>query len=53
MVDLLFVEHLIDSMYSATIKLEKAIKENRPEEISKLRTMIFHLQQNLDKVTKI
>ena len=53
MVDLLVIEHLIDAIYSAILRLEKAIERGNTEEENRLRTLIFDLQQNLDKLTKI
>lgn len=53
MVDLVTIEHLIDSITDAITKLERAIIEKRTEEANNLRTFIFDIHTQIDKITKI
>jgi len=53
MVDLIEIEHLIDAMSEAVIRLEEAISKNNKIEIGKLKTFIFDLHSQINKVTAI
>lgn len=53
MVDLVEVEHLIDSMTDAVERLEKAIEGKNRDEETKLRTFIFDLYRQIDQQTRI
>ena len=52
MTNIEFVGQLIDSMDSAVLQLEQAIKKEKFDEANKLRTFIFDLHRQIDKAIK-
>lgn len=52
MINIEFVGQLIDTMDSAVLKLEEAIKKGKFDYANKLRTFIFDLHIQIDKTMK-
>tara|TARA_Y100000310_G_scaffold4138_1_gene5064 strand:- start:2675 stop:2845 length:171 start_codon:yes stop_codon:yes gene_type:complete len=49
MVEVIFVEQLVNSMEEAILKLEKEILKKNFEEATKLKTLIFDLHLQIEK----
>ena len=49
-VDVEFVGQLVDSMNDAILRLERAIAESKNSEANKLRTFIFDLHKQIERV---
>lgn len=48
MVDIEFVGQLVDSMYDAVFRLEKAVLDNKMDEANKLKVFIFDLHNQIN-----
>ncbi|MFH1238295.1 MAG: hypothetical protein ABIH79_02055 [archaeon] len=51
-VNIEFIEQLINSMNSAVLQLEQAIEKEKLDEANKLRTFIFDLHRQIDEAMR-
>ncbi|MEA3248492.1 MAG: hypothetical protein U9Q73_02180 [Nanoarchaeota archaeon] len=51
-IDIEFIEQLVNSMDTAVLQLEQSIEKKKLDEANKLRVFIFDLHRQIDKAMK-